>query len=144
MKSIASMGVHSLVDADQQLCNSDWHLSPTFNRPYFEDVKSVLTTHLDILNRATDMPKPLSIGAYWFQQYAQGDYHTWHMHPNCVFSNVYYVDLPDGGSRTTFKVNNNTFDVPVNEGQILTFPSCFVHCSMPNKVGTKTVIAFNI
>ena len=37
------------------------------------------------------------------------------------------------------------FDIDVQEGDILTFPSSYLHCSKPNKSDfTKTIIGFDI
>ena len=79
----------------------------------------------------------------WYQQYAKNGFHSWHKH-NDVFSNVYYVDLPEDSSKTSFRFRGEEFEVDVEEGQILTFPSYLEHCSKPNLSDKiKTVIAFN-
>jgi len=61
-----------------------------------------------------------------------------------LYSNIYYLDLPEGTSKTTFKFIDKEFEVDVEEGDILTFPGSMLHCSKPNtSEHTKTVIAFN-
>jgi hypothetical protein len=145
LSGISSMGVHSLVEFDQKLCNSDWHLSSNYNRPYLQHVEEVINQHLDKLTQTASIPanSKLDFNNYWFQQYAEGDYHDWHIHKNSVYSNVYYVDLPQSAAKTTFRCGEEEFSVDVEEGYILTFPSCFSHCSKPNKASTKTIISFN-
>jgi hypothetical protein len=145
LNGISSMGVHSLVEEDQRIANTDWHLSVNYLRPYYEELKNILSAHTQALNLEAKLPEAISLNLrnYWFQQYAEGDYHGWHIHENSIFSNVYYVNLPTGAAKTSFKVAGKEFEVEVAEGQILTFPSCFLHCSKPNQVGTKTVISFN-
>jgi hypothetical protein len=145
LSGIKSMGVHSLEEEGQKISNTDWHLSSNYDRPYYLVLKKLWDTHVPAIKRIADIEKEciFNLKNYWFQQYKEGDYHEWHIHDNVVFSNVYYVDLPNGSSMTSFKMGGEEFEVPVKEGQILTFPSCFSHCSKPNKVGTKTVVSFN-
>jgi hypothetical protein len=146
LESIKSMGTHCVVKEGQQISNTDWHLSPERERPYFEYVKPIIDAHTQALTKSANLFESdygIKFTHYWFQQYAKGDYHTWHIHEYCLFANVYYVDLPDGAAKTSFKVGDKEFEVEVAEGQILTFPSCFFHCSKPNPAKTKTVISFN-
>ena len=146
LESIKSMGTHSIIKEGQQLTNTDWHLAPKCRRPYFDHLKPVTDAHMQTLMQEAnffEMEFPLAITGCWFQQYAQNDYHTWHVHEGSIFANVYYVDLPEGAAKTTFKVSGKEFEVEVMEGQILTFPTCFIHCSKPNLVGVKTVVSFN-
>ena len=143
LESIRSMEVHPLSDEGQRISNTDWHLGREYDRPYYFHLVELFDTHSRKLVETSGVPTTLSPPNYWFQQYKEGDYHEWHIHPNRLFANVYYIDLPTGASKTSFKVGDNVFEVEVKEGQILTFPSCFLHCSKPNPTGVKTVIAFN-
>lgn len=86
----------------------------------------------------------INIRNYWYQQYKYNDYHGWHVHGGVLFSNIYYVDLKNESSGTTFEFLDKEFDIEVKEGQILTFPAFLRHCSKPNKsYDTKTVFVFN-
>ena len=145
LEAIASEGVFSLEVSDQKIFNSDWHLHANHNRPYVQHFYPVIEKHVQKLTETVGMPPNinLSLRNFWFQQYKEGDCHGWHIHGSAVFSNVYYVDLPDGAAKTSFKVDGKEFEIEVSEGQILTFPSCFLHCSKPNPTGVKTVISFN-
>jgi hypothetical protein len=145
LKAISEMGLHSTADGNQKITNTDWYLPTSYERPYFEYLEPVLLTHVNELAQAVEVSEHTSISLknYWFQQYKEGDFHEWHMHENSLFSSVYYVDLPSGAAKTSFKCGEESFDVPVKEGCILTFPACFLHCSKPNKKATKTVISFN-
>ena len=146
LNGIQSMGTHCIMDAYQRISNTDWHLSPKRERPYVKYFMPIVDTHLPALLQSSNLfgvATELRLINYWFQQYAKDDEHNWHIHELSTFSNVYYVDLPAGASKTSFKVGNEEFEVEVVEGQILTFPSCFTHCSKPNKSDTKTVISFN-
>ena len=82
----------------------------------------------------------------WFQQYATGGQHAWHTHSN-NFTNVYYVNLPEGGAQTEWidptTKHVHTFDV--HEGDIITFPSWVIHRAPINEsTEIKTIISWNM
>lgn len=145
LEGIYTTGKHSVMNFVDKISNTDWHQSPSVLRPYFQHLHPVINVHIADLRHTIGLPDytALDLTNYWFQQYEEGDHHQWHTHPNSTFSNVYYVDLPEGAVKTSFKFAGNEFEVDVKEGQILTFPACFLHCSKPNKKATKTVVAFN-
>lgn len=145
LAAIASMGTHSMYEENQNIFNTDWHLLPQVRRPYWD----ILVPHLkEYYEKLVDVysPVPCNYGVhtFWFQQYSKGDSHDIHLHDKCTFSSVYYVSLPNGASKTTFYLGDTEFEVDVEEGDILTFPSSFLHKSKPNPVDEiKTIIAFN-
>lgn len=144
LADIASMGKHSLIENDQHISNSDWYLPSNRQRPYFDKIKDIFFDLKDQIIADFKYSETTNNLSYWFQQYEKGDYHGWHVHFGCMFSSIYYLDLPEGTAKTTFKVLNEEFQVDVKEGQILTFPSCFNHCSKPNQSDkVKTVIVVN-
>lgn len=144
LDTISQMGVNPLTTPFENLTNTDWHLDPNIFRPYYSLASPVMNKIAAEVTKHFDYVEPLTIINYWFQQYEAGDYHNWHVHCRSLFSNVYYVDLPDGAAKTSFKMVNTEFEIAVKEGDVLTFPSCFLHSSKPNTVGGKTVIAFNM
>ena len=131
----------------EQISNSDWENINCMLRPYLPVVAPVFSgimRSIPDVFQYEDLPADGRM-SMWFQQYATGDYHGWHLHGRAAFSSVYYLDLPDGASATSFRVMGEEFEVQVNEGQILVWPSCFEHCSKPNNsLKTKTVIAANL
>lgn len=143
LTAIESMGTHSLIDKTQQISNSDWHLNGNFVRPYYpiilphiQDCLSELSAHLN-----SDL---IEIDNYWFQQYEPSDYHSWHWHEKTTFSSVYYTELP-GKTSTTFESMGKEFQVDVEEGDFLVFPSNLRHQSKPNNTKhRKTVVALNL
>jgi len=149
LKSIDSMGIHGIDDPlnAEKMTNTDWHLGRDVARPYFNDIKPLLDTHIQQVNEILQYPtcnRP-DLSNYWFQQYEYLDYHMWHMHATSILSNVYYVELPEESSKTSFKIMNREFTIDVKEGDIITFPSCVLHQSSPNQSSSrKTVIAFNL
>lgn len=128
------------------ISRTDWHLRPEVKREYMTLFSPILR---DILPPLYDTlgGKTLTISNYWFQQYYKNDVHEWHVHGGCMFSHIYYLELPEGAKKTEFKNPENineifTFDV--QEGDILMFPSFYIHRSPPSEEDVrKTVIAFN-
>lgn len=87
-----------------------------------------------------------SIHNIWFQQYNTGSTHGWHVHTKCQWTNVYYLDLPDGTPKTELidPWSREVITMDVQEGDILTFPSFVIHRAPVNKTATpKTIISFN-
>lgn len=116
----------------QQKCEQYWDLIFPSVRHHYEELMKVTGLTL------------WSVHKYWFQTYKQNDFHGWHVHAGCMFSNVYYLNLPDGAARTSFSYLGNEFQIEVQEGDILTFPSFLPHCSKESKSeAPKHVIAFN-
>jgi hypothetical protein len=146
LTDINKNAVFSVNDPGREIIyNTDFFINRQFNYfKYSEFVSSVFERHNKALSNLLEYEINIVMSEMWFQQYAPGNFHGWHRHNNCTFSNVYYVDLPATASKTTFKFLGREFDVDVKEGQILTFPSFLCHCSKPNKSSNiKTVIAFN-
>jgi hypothetical protein len=144
LKDIESIGKHSLIEDDQKISNSDWYLPSNIERTYFSHITDTIFELRNNIVKQFNYSTPSTNLQFWFQQYEKGDHHGWHVHFGCMFSNVYYVDLPEGASKTSLKVLDKEIEVDVKEGQILTFPSCFLHTSKPNKSEkVKTVIAVN-
>ena len=116
-----------------------------FHTEYREAVAPIINQHnLSLAKFLGYLDRPIEIDQIWFQQYVKGDSHNWHRHLKCVFSNVYFINLPSKSGRTLFRFMGEEFNINVEEGQILTFPSFFEHCSNPNPSDAiKTVISFN-
>lgn len=145
LESIKKMGKYSYIDDSQSMSNSDWHLKRDFYRPYYLIIQPIINNLLEKLDELFKYENKIQLGNYWFQQYEKNDFHDWHIHNFGVFSCVYYVDMPNKSSKTTFKLFDKEFEIDVKEGEILIFPSFLNHCSKPNKSNfCKTVIAFNL
>ena len=138
LSAIESMGVNNKIDENQNIYNTDWHRSDEKNRPYFNLVQPIISKFLTELGS-------WEILDVWFQQYKKDNFHSWHKHGNCMYSSVYYVELPEKGLNTTFRMNGEEFEIPVEEGDYIVFPSLIEHCSKQNPFDeTKTSIAFNL
>ncbi len=89
----------------------------------------------------------ISFATFWFQQYHQNDRHEWHNHPGSNYNAVYYLELPEDGPRTELKspISEDVIVPEVKEGQVLIFPSFFLHRSPESKSHKrKSIIAFNL
>ena len=146
LESINSFTIKTIKNKQDSISRTDWqinkyvprtyfkHLDPFIQTTYFEFVKSMGASKLNINN-------------IWFQQYQINDTHNWHCHPGTHFSNIYYLELPEDAPRTEFKHPfniNKTFSFDIKEGDVLTFPGWYVHSSPVVKSDTrKTVVVFN-
>jgi uncharacterized RmlC-like cupin family protein len=80
----------------------------------------------------------------WFQWYNQDDYHTWHVHPGCHFTNIYFLKNTNIDLNTQIKFGKKDYKVEIKEGQILTIPSFYLHQSPVNNLKEpKIIISFN-
>lgn len=88
----------------------------------------------------------IEIHNMWFQQYATGGSHSWHVHHKCQWTNVYYLQLDENNPKTIIwdNLHKITREVPVYEGAVLTMPSQLIHKAPENLSNTtKTIISFN-
>ena len=85
-----------------------------------------------------------SVQLAWFQQYYKGGTHPWHNHPECQFTNIYFVEMPNEEDKTEIiGLNDKLIQYDAKEGQIITFPSFLQHRSNPATSDRKTIISFN-
>ena len=123
ISAIEEAGVHPLSTSEEKISNTDWHMGTDFSRKYIDHIKDGVMEVCEYTKSFFKYNEHLEPMNYWYQVYNRGDYHNWHIHPRCLFSNVYYVSLPDGASKTTFRLGDAEFSIDVKEGDVLTFPS---------------------
>jgi hypothetical protein len=124
---------------------TDWNLPKEKERAYINVIKDPLFEHLTHVYALIGYPA-FSIENIWAQQYHKNSTHDWHLHESCNFTNIYYVELPEGTPPTQFvdTISKQIFSFDTKEGNILTIPSTFIHRSPPNlSDNRKTVISFN-
>lgn len=138
LEQINLIPLNPLQDKGQNIFHTDWNIPTSMHREYETLFVNTVKPHL------IDMAKTLNcnhfeINKFWFQRYGANGHHTWHCHPATHFSNVYFLECPEGSS-TKFKDLN----ADCEEGDILSFPAFLPHMSpsLPND-SVKTVIAFN-
>ena len=132
---------------NESVSNTDWIDGWEEVPTYWEGLHDMLEDSLSELQEqspSVNNGRKLQLLNYWFQQYLQGDYHGWHIHAGTTYSSVYYVELTKGGE-TQFLHGEVTFNIKVEEGDFLIFPSSYEHRSSVNNTGSrKTVIAINL
>lgn len=88
-----------------------------------------------------------NVASVWFQQYQNNDFHGWHLHGNSSISMSYLLELDDYRHSTEFIdiERNDTFQLEVEEGDVIIFPSYIIHRSpLIRSNNRKTTIAVNI
>ena len=151
-------------DNDIVECQTDYYKYQT-SAPYLNEFVDILQTDLDkLVNEYTqilsdryrgDCPfKGVEEWQLWSQRYDIGQYHGAHNHGLMNISCVLYVefDSEEHFPTTFYSPNPNPFygtidkiAPPVNEGEILTFPSVLLHESPVSKSDKqRTIMSFNI
>ena len=122
-----------------------------------EDVPSYGDTIIDIitpyLKDFTDQRK-VEFTDMWFQQAYQGHNHGIHNHEHSGWSAIMYVEFdPRFHSATQFyspwlnpwNGRLEVFEPPVNEGQLIIFPSTIAHEALANNTDKRrTIVSFNL
>jgi hypothetical protein len=145
IKQEEKIGTSGVIDEAQSIYNSDWQAGKDVKRPYYPIIYPIFEQICEALKNKYKYHMNLRVDNYWFQQYKQFDFHSWHIHEGSLFSCVYYVDLNTSSPKTSFNILGKEINIDVNEGQILVFPSYLLHCSKPNEINKiKTIISFNI
>lgn len=138
--------IYSDSHKDLDITRCDWNIDREVPRQWLEILRPHLTIELDSIYKELGYSK-YDVKNIWFQQYATNGVHGWHVHVDCQWTNVYYVDMPDDCPQTEIINPYNQKEiikVDVKEGDILTFPSFVIHRAPVNKSNkTKTIISFN-
>ena len=69
----------------------------------FQPLVHELKKHSNILSNMFGMDGVQHISNMWFNINRYKDYNDPHNHPNCAFSGVYYVSIPNKGGNTVFE-----------------------------------------
>jgi len=116
---------------------------PLEKNNWFTDVRNTQNTY-NILNdkkfsflrnaiekHTTDFAKILGSNynykciSSWFNIYYENDYQEYHIHPDCVFSAVYYVTNPPLSGRTIFlNPSNNLISLKNKKNNALNYETC--------------------
>jgi hypothetical protein len=123
-----------------RISNTDWSLPREQKREYLDYFSEIIKPYMfKIASKLYS--ESWNIHNFWFQQYLKSDNHNWHTHPDCQFTNVYFVELPDESLSTQILGHEK---VKAKEGELLTFPAYFYHRSpINNSNKRKTIISFN-
>lgn len=132
---------------DVDITRCDWNTSRfNYDREWLKILRPHLFEHLNAVTKELGYAL-FKIREIWFQQYAQGSLHGWHVHAS-NWTNVYYLDLPENTPRTQYIdpfTQKEIYEFDVKEGDILTFPSFVIHRAPVNTCETrKTIISWNM
>tara|TARA_Y100000004_G_scaffold11023_1_gene11980 strand:+ start:238 stop:786 length:549 start_codon:yes stop_codon:yes gene_type:complete len=124
-------------ETDYQNCDD---LSREYVKLFFDVFNPYIRKLIDTVNSNS-----LDVKHIWYQKYIKNDIHTWHVHADCMFAGVYFLDMPNSKSKTELYdiYNKKIIDYQAKEGDLIIFPSFIPHRSnyTPSR---KTVISFNI
>lgn len=143
----------SWFDSKKKTGYVDWKVPPIDPDPhqqyktvFWEGIAPLLHTFSrDVAIRPeSGLNYQIFVDVMWFHQMQKGDYDNWDNHFACQWIGIYYVDLPEGEETELMDFEGNVFAPKVKEGELLVFPSGYLHRSPPKvKDETKTIIAFN-
>lgn len=133
-------------DDNDIISKTDFYLKNNTDSEYYKFLKPLLIDHMTNLFEVVN-PRGFSFEKMWFQQYKNKNKHGWHIHNNCHWTSVYFIEIPDSALLTEVRDwhNHQCINYSASEGDILTFPSFLYHRSPENFTDSqKTVISFNI
>ena len=118
---------------------TDYQLNKKRNPPYRKEWNNFIRPYIK------DFCKNFGVEKYdlqsWFAQYDRNVEHHWHIHAGSHFGVVYYMELPHNENSTEFWKK----DFPAEEGEMVFFPSWWIHRSAPQIYNEKkSVIACNL
>ena len=122
----------------------DWCYNDKKDRDWYKLFYPNFELSVKKLMRDSNYDCPLDVEDVWFQQYEKNDSHGWHIHRS-QFTGVYYLEFPRGSAQTEIvsPFSNKKKKVNVKEGDIIIFPSLWIHRATHNKDKRKTIISFN-
>lgn len=137
--------LNSSYGREDSIKKCDWEESDNFEREYIKLIIKDLYTCIATCGNNFNLTE-LVINKIWFQQYFKNDVHNWHVHGDCQFTGVYYVELPQNAPKTQIlePINNKITTLNVEEGDIIFFPSFIIHTAPKILENSrKTIISFN-
>ena len=123
----------------------DWNIDRNYERKYLKYIENNLIEYMTNFIKETKW-NTWTIHNVWFQQYIHNSNHNWHVHTQCQFTNVYYLELPKDAPQTDIinPFTNECQTLDVEEGDVITFPSFIIHRAPIIENDTrKTIISFN-
>ena len=135
--------INHSVDNYESITKSDYHLNAEYGRHYADLFLRTIQPYNENIRNFYNAQE-FWISSYWFQQYQNSDYHNWHVHCGNLLSSVYYVELQNKNSTLFYDyATREVFEFPLEEGDLITFPSIIAHKSQSNHTSRKTIISYN-
>jgi uncharacterized protein (TIGR02466 family) len=142
---------------------SNWQTPQDLHtRPAFADFVKLVEMAARGVTRYLQVDQyPMMVTGCWANINPPGAYHPTHNHPNNYLSGVYYVAVPEAGSRIQFqdprplmvmplpreftRITANAADAESKEGRLLIFPAWLRHSVPANDGQSERVsISFNL
>ena len=122
----------------------DWNHNDKLDRLWYNLFYPNFDLSVKKVMKESNYDAPLDVEDVWFQQYFDNDSHGWHVHRS-QFTGVYYLEFPRGSAQTEIvsPFSNKKKKINVKEGDIIIFPSLWIHRATHNKNKRKTIISFN-
>tara|TARA_R100001224_G_C3940283_1_gene122037 strand:- start:67 stop:624 length:558 start_codon:yes stop_codon:yes gene_type:complete len=138
--------IHNIPETPfENISHSDWDITKNMKRNYQSYIQKNIFKGFAEHLRTTNKFKEVTINSMWFQVYKQGDFHFKHTHPQCHFTNIFFIQLPNNEVKTMIRTpEKNLSQLQFKEGDIITFPSYYEHESPINNSGKdKVIVSFN-
>ena len=133
-------------DRNDCISQTDWNVPKEIKREYLDFFYLMIKPYMNTMANKLKC-KSWNIYNAWYQIYKKQDTHSWHIHPDVNYTNVYYIDLPERKIKTQLYdiIDDKIIDeIEIKEGQLFTFPAHIIHRSPINTYDkTKTIISFN-
>ena len=124
---------------------SDWFMPKNTPKPYWPLMHPIFLKYLKLFVKEYYKQHSnnieIIIDNFWYQNYLKKGKHKWHTHSHTNLSAVYYLHLPNP-KQQGIKIFNKK-SINVKEGDLLIFPSYYLHTSKNNYNDQKKIIAFN-
>ena len=124
---------------------SDWFMPKNTPKPYWPLMHPIFSKYLKLFVKEYYKQHSnnieIIIDNFWYQNYLKKGRHEWHTHSHTNLSAVYYLHLPYP-KKQGIKIFNKK-SINVKEGDLLIFPSYYLHTSKNNYNDQKKIIAFN-
>lgn len=143
LKDINMAEAENIKSIDTNISRCDWNL--TFEKSWTNTLIPYLEKEVIEIYKSLGYEEVMFYNI-WFQQYSTGGNHNWHVHTECQWTNVYYLDLPDSCPKTEIfdPITGNITILDIEEGDLCCFPSYVIHrAPLNNSDKTKTIISFN-
>jgi len=133
-----------LTEKGQKIIHTDYTITPSMHREYKNYFMDYIAPSFVNEFQNNFNCEELALDTLWFQIYEKNNYHSWHTHPNSHFTNILYIQLPLSTKTKIIDTEKNPIEVPIEEGDILSFPAFLKHRSPANyEEQSKIIISFN-
>lgn len=138
---------------------SMWNYNDLHERPVFEELTGFILEELNKFAELQSIFVPetgIIVREMWFNVYNEGDCKDIHLHPNSIFSGVYFVKAPEGSAPLVIKseiidnmiallvTEDNEYNsrgkvIPAEPGKLVLFNSNVMHSTWPQSIDDSRV-----